>query len=196
MFRGNVVEEFAQVLSEGSDHVWGGLRWRREFWWAQLHVATGQTSMWTEKWKRESTEGVQKAGGTLDHHCCISLPPLAQFWSSLWQRRTRGAIIFPSAVFFIIVQPPWAPQQWSCLCCDVPSFIFLPSPFNVQSSQWQVDYNVPEFWSNQHDKPSLRGLRGVLRDSMFWWTKQTHCWAPGTWSRRRDWCVCLEFLSP
>lgn len=30
-----------------------------------------------------STEGVQEAGGTFDHHCCISLPPLAQFWSSL-----------------------------------------------------------------------------------------------------------------
>lgn len=139
---------------------WGRLLWRRELWWAQLHVATGQTSMWTETWKTGSTESVQEAGGTFDPHCCISLAPLAPFWSSLRQRRTRSAIIFPSVIFLIMVQPPWAPQQWSCLCCDVPSFIFLPSPFNVQSSQWQVDYKVPEFWSNQHDKPSLRGLRG------------------------------------
>lgn len=134
MFRGNVVEEFAQILSEGGDQVW--LR------------------------KTGPTESVQEEGGTFDPHCCIRLPPLAPFWSSLRQRRTRGAIIFPSVIFFIIVQSPWAPQQWSCLCCDVPSFNFLPSPFNVQSSQWQVDYKVPKFWSNQHDKPSLRGLRG------------------------------------
>lgn len=148
--------------------------------------------MWTEKWKTGSTENVQEAGGTFDPHCCIRLPPLAPFWSSLRQRRTQGAVIFPSVIFFIIVQSPWAPQQWSCLCCDVPSFIFLPSPFNVQSSQWQVDYKVPEFWSNQHDTPSLRGLRGVLRESMFWWVKQTHCWAPGT---QTAWLMCLFGVS-
>lgn len=40
------------------------------------------------------------------------------------------------------------------------SFIFLPSLCNVQRRQWQVDYNVPKFRSNSHERPSTTWVFG------------------------------------
>lgn len=119
-------------------------------------------------------------------------------WSSFLEWRARPDYISICLVFWGFFSPPHHWVSLSSSAALLPllwhSFCFLASPFNVQSRHWQVDYNVPKFWSNRHDKLSLYGYLGALT-RFHVLMNETNAASNSRYVEQTAWLMCLFGVS-